>query len=169
MKTMLVEKSKYIQYLTENEELYKQENIEELRSSIIKYELDNEGCSFYDYLQDISLMMDNDDKVTDAVSLMTVHVSKGLEFDYVFIIGMNEDIFPSKQSTHTQDGIQEERRIAYVAMTRAKKQLYFSSHGGTNFMYNTMNRPSRFIQEVPSSMYDRAKQVARVVNKTQDD
>ncbi len=165
----VLSKSKYIEYLYENEEQYKEENIEELRSSIIKYEIDNPGCSFYDYLQDISLMMDNDDKFSDAVSLMTIHVSKGLEFDYVFIIGMNEEIFPSRQATHTQDGLQEERRIAYVAMTRAKKQLYFSSHGGTNFMYNTMNRPSRFIQEVPSSLYDRAKQLARAVNKTNDD
>ncbi len=165
----VLSKSKYIEFLYENEEQYKEENINELRSSIIKYEIDNPGCSFYDYLQDISLMIDNDEKFNDAISLMTVHVSKGLEFDHVFVIGMNEDIFPSKQSTHTQEGLQEERRIAYVAMTRAKKQLYFSSHGGTNFMYNTINRPSRFIQEVPSTLYDKAKQLARAVNKTDDE
>lgn len=165
----IIEKTKYIDYLKANEEDYKIQNIEELRASILKYENEHPTCSFVDYLQDISLMTDNDDKYENAISLMTVHVSKGLEFDNVFIIGMNEDIFPSKQSIKTLDGIDEERRIAYVAMTRAKNNLYMCSHGGVNYMYNTFNKPSRFISEISSSLYTKIMPKIKSINKSFND
>lgn len=147
-------KTKYIEYLKSIEELTKIDNISELGNSIRQYENENPNNSFSDYLQEISLYTDHNDNNTSAVSLMTVHISKGLEFDNVFIIGLNEELFPSKLSLINNDAIEEERRTAYVAITRAKKNLYISSYSGINMINNSVNRKSRFIEEIGSNNFE---------------
>ncbi|MDE5553498.1 MAG: ATP-binding domain-containing protein, partial [Malacoplasma sp.] len=108
-----------------------------------------------EYLQEISLYTSSDDELkytNNAVNLMTVHLSKGLEFKNVFIIEFNEGVFPSKKSIE-QNWIDEERRIAYVAMTRAKENLFILSSDGVSFFSNdkVAKVPSRFFEEIKSS------------------
>ena len=128
------------------------ENIEELKSTMINYSQNAENPSLSGFLEEIALYTDIDsmDPNADAVMLMTVHSAKGLEFPNVFIIGMEENIFPSSRSLDTEADVEEERRLAYVAITRAKRNLFITHakqrmlYGSTNF-----NRPSRFITELP--------------------
>lgn len=161
-------KTDYYQYLKENEEEYRIENIKELIHSINDYEKTSKNPSFINYLQDVSLLSEQDDKETDAITLMTIHIAKGLEFDYVFIIGLNEDIFPTHQAI-ISNNIDEERRIAYVALTRAKKQLYLSSYDGINQMYNHQNIKSRFIDEISKNFYVQDFVKIKSLNKNLDD
>ncbi len=132
------------------------ENVKELSSSILQYELENEEPTLSGFLEEVALVSDldsmNDD--SDAVVLMTVHSAKGLEFDKVFLIGCEEGIFPSNQSIFSGNAeIEEERRLAYVAITRAKKQLYVTN-AYTRMLYGSTNRnlPSRFLKEIPESL-----------------
>lgn len=128
------------------------ENIEELKSTMVNYSENAEEPSLSGFLEEIALYTDVDsmDPNDDAVTLMTVHAAKGLEFPNVFVIGLEENIFPSSRSVDFQDDLEEERRLAYVAITRAKKNLFLSCasqrmlFGSTSF-----NRPSRFIDELP--------------------
>lgn len=103
-----------------------------------------------DFLIEIALQSDQD-TIEDGnqVSLMTGHVSKGLEFPYVFVTGLNENIFPTSHavSTYSSEAIEEERRLAYVCMTRAQKRLFLSSFGGNDFIHGGSYRPSRFLTE----------------------
>ena len=100
-------------------------NIEELLNSIIESEKQNPGISLSEYLDMISLTTttDNLEETENFVKLMTVHSSKGLEFDYVYLAGMEDGLFPSCNFETTEDEIEEERRLCYVAVTRAKKEL----------------------------------------------
>ena len=120
-------------------------NLAELKQSIFYYENDaGEETSLADYLQNISLLtsMDKEEK-KEAVKLMTIHTAKGLEFPYVFVCGMNEGIFPSKH-VDSKEALEEERRLAYVAYTRAENALFLSDAEGTNFD-GSYRYPSRFI------------------------
>ena len=101
------------------------------------------------------------DTTTDAVNLMTIHSAKGLEFDTVFIVGAEEGIFPSKRSMDTVEDLEEERRLAYVAITRAKRKLYIS-HAVRRMMYGstTMNTISRFVKEIPAEYVERIDSTA---------
>lgn len=137
----------------------KLENIQELFKSIDTWESKNPGSSLEDYLEEISLMNISSDAEEDAinyVTLMTIHASKGLEFKNVFILGLNEDIFPSARISQVDDEdsrktkMEEERRLAYVAITRAKEKLFISGARGTNFIADVINQkyPSRFISEM---------------------
>lgn len=156
---IMLEKTEYIEYLKLNEQESKIVNIDELKQSIQKYTLDHPDNNLSDFLQEVSLYSSNDDTTDkDAINLMTIHIAKGLEFKHVFIIGLNEDIFPSKKALFDGDnGLQEERRIAYVAITRAKEQLFLSSFGGYNYISNDQNKKSRFIDEISSKFYEYAK------------
>lgn len=128
------------------------ENIQELKSGMIKFCEENEEHSLSDYLENIALITDLDsyDQSEDRVTLMTMHGAKGLEFDNVFIVGAEENIFPSYRSQLDMSEIEEERRLAYVAITRARKKL-FISHARQRLLYgNTQrNRVSRFVEEIP--------------------
>lgn len=165
----ILDKTQYLEYLKEIEEFDKIINVEELKNSITQYEIENPKNTFSDYLQEVSLYTTLDENAKNAVSLMTIHVSKGLEFSYVFIIGLNEDIFPSKQSLGNAESVEEERRVAYVAITRAKQHLFLSSYGGINFMYNSPNLPSRFIEEISSRFYEKEVSSFVKVNPTKDE
>jgi len=109
------------------------------------------------FLEEVALISDIDSIETteDAVTLMTLHSSKGLEFDVVFIAGMEENIFPSSRSIDDPDSLEEERRLCYVGITRAKKTLYMVySKTRTIFGSHMMNVPSRFLKEIPEELID---------------
>nr|MCU0404645.1 ATP-binding domain-containing protein [Chitinophagaceae bacterium] len=110
------------------------------------------------YLQNISLLTDADEKDEDAdvVKLMTVHSAKGLEFPCVFVGGMEETLFPSGMSINTREELEEERRLFYVAVTRAKKKLWLT-HAQSRYRFGqlTNNEPSRFLEEIPATYLDR--------------
>lgn len=129
------------------------ENINELMTNIRQYEEDNgEDASLSGFLEDIALLsdIDNYDAESDSVVLMTLHSAKGLEFPVVFIPGAEDGIFPGMQSIMNPTELQEERRLAYVGITRAKEKLYIV-HANERMLYGSTshNKLSRFINEIP--------------------
>ena len=128
------------------------DNLAELKQSVHDYEIScGEECTLEDYLAHVALFTnaDAEDK-QDKVKLMTIHTAKGLEFPYVFLCAMNEGIFPSKR-TSTLPGMEEERRLAFVAMTRAREGLYLSGAEGWNFD-GSPRYPSRFLLEIDPAL-----------------
>ncbi len=127
-------------------------NVRELFNNIVQYEKDAEDPSLLGYLEDTALIsaIDNLDENEAAVTLMTMHCAKGLEFDIVFLPGFEEGIFPSPQSVYEEGGLEEERRLCYVALTRARKRLYIISVSSRMIYGNPRpSYPSRFIKEIP--------------------
>jgi DNA helicase-2/ATP-dependent DNA helicase PcrA len=111
------------------------------------------------YLQQITLLTDADDKDenADTVKLMTIHAAKGLEFTCVFAAGLEEMLFPNAMSINTRDELEEERRLFYVVITRAKKKLWIT-YANTRYKFGSVvqNEPSRFIEELPEQYLDRS-------------
>lgn len=158
--------TKYFDYLQEEPETYEDRvnNIKELSSMFIKYEEESEDANLSEFLEDVALISDIDsyNEDEDAVVLMTLHSAKGLEFPIVFIPGMEEGIFPGNQSMFSEEDLEEERRLAYVGITRAKKKLYLiSSQQRMLYGQTSRNMPSRFLREIPSSVIDDQSVVAR--------
>lgn len=135
------------------------ENIEELRSNIIKFEEDNEEeATLSAFLEEISLLsdIDNYDSQSDSTVMMTMHSAKGLEFPVVFIAGMEEGIFPSIATMMNPDEMNEERRLAYVGITRAKEKLYLTkTKSRMLFGSTTHNKVSRFVEEIPENIIEK--------------
>lgn len=138
------------------------ENIEELLNSIKEYSDANRNGSVVvtldKYLENVSLLTDADnekDEDKDKVSLMTIHSSKGLEFDYVFVVGVEEDLFPSKMVLTSPQDIEEERRLFYVALTRAGKEAAIS-YAKHRYKWGTPTicSPSRFIKDIDETFLD---------------
>lgn len=133
------------------------ENLEQLYSAVREYEDNTDEPSLSGFLEEVALMadIDNYDKDADAVTLMTIHSAKGLEFPVVFLPGMEEGIFPGQQSLGLPSEIEEERRLAYVAITRAK-QILIITHAKERLLYNmTQRNPlSRFVREIDESYLD---------------
>lgn len=135
----------------------KLEHINELKSNIMEYMEANEALSLQDFLEEMSLYTDADQATEeeDAVALMTMHAAKGLEFPVVFLAGMEEGLFPSMRSSQSEDDLEEERRLCYVAVTRAKEELFLTCvkqrmlYGRTQYM-----APSRFTKELPELLVD---------------
>ncbi len=131
------------------------ENIDELVGAVHEFVQKNPGASLGDYLENIALVTDLDSREDNGgyVTLMTMHSAKGLEFPYVFIAGMEEGVFPSGRSASTPERLEEERRLCYVAITRAMRKLYLS-HARRRTIYNTpnYNPPSRFLEEIPKRL-----------------
>ncbi|MDD6032867.1 MAG: 3'-5' exonuclease [Oscillospiraceae bacterium] len=129
------------------------ENIGELKSTMVKYEQQNPEGSLEGFLEEIALYTDLDDmnQQEDCVLLMTMHSSKGLEFPVVFLPGMEDGIFPSVRCIYDPVELEEERRLCYVGITRAKKRLYLS-HAAERMVFGTTNRNrlSRFVSEIPA-------------------
>ena len=162
----VLEKTKYLDFLHEDIEPYddRVNNIKELSSMFIKYEEESEDANLSEFLEDVALISDIDsyNEDEDAVVLMTLHSAKGLEFPVVFIPGMEEGIFPGNQSMFSEEDLEEERRLAYVGITRAKKKLYLiSSQQRMLYGQTSRNMPSRFLREIPSSVIDDQSVVAR--------
>ena len=159
---LLLEKTNYSQYLRETEEETAQDridNINELLSNLRQYEQDNgEEATLSGFLEEISLMtdVDNLDESVDAVVMMTMHSAKGLEFPCVFLPGFEEGIFPGMQAIYNPPEIEEERRLAYVAITRAKEELTIVN-AETRMIFGSTNRnkSSRFCMEIPEELVDR--------------
>ena len=142
------------------ESIARLENLEEFKSITMNFESRYGIISLEDFLNEISLVSDieeaKDNK--DVVTMMTVHAAKGLEFDYVFLIGMEENLFPHSRSIESNDELEEERRLCYVAVTRAKKKLYITSCN-TRMLYglDNHNPKSRFINEISDDYLDDIK------------
>ena len=134
------------------------ENIEELRSNIVNFEKEYEdNADLTTFLEEISLQtdIDNYDADSDTVVMMTLHSAKGLEFPVVFIPGMEEGIFPSNMTIMNPEEMDEERRLAYVGITRAKEKLYLLRAQDRMLFGSTQhNRPSRFTKEIPEELVD---------------
>ncbi len=134
------------------------ENIEELRSNIVKFEEDyDEEATLSAFLEEISLLsdIDNYDTESDTTVMMTLHSAKGLEFPVVFIAGMEEGIFPSMATIMNPDELNEERRLAYVGITRAKEKLYLTkAQDRMLFGSTTHNKGSRFVEEIPDNLVE---------------
>ena len=132
------------------------ENIEELRSNLIKFEEEyEEEATLSAFLEEISLLsdIDNYDSQSDSAVMMTMHSAKGLEFPVVFIAGMEEGIFPSMAAMMNPEELNEERRLAYVGITRAKERLYLTrAKDRMLFGSTTHNPPSRFTDEIPGEL-----------------
>ncbi len=133
------------------------ENVKELISAVMQYETNAEEPSVQGYLQDVALITDIDsyNADSDLCVMMTIHAAKGMEFKNVFLVGFEESIFPSSRSTFSTADIEEERRLAYVAITRAKEQLYMT-HTSLRMLFGatTRNAPSRFLEETPKQYCD---------------
>ena len=151
----LLEKTGYVRMLEEKnttEDTARAENVRELRTSILTYQKESGDQTLEGYLANVALYtdMDNYDPDADAVILMTIHSAKGLEFPVVFLVGMEETIFPGIRAIGEQEEMEEERRLCYVAITRAKERLILSSaHQRMLFGRTTANRVSRFVSEIP--------------------
>lgn len=135
------------------------ENIDEFLSVTMEFEKNNEDKSLVSFLTDLALiadidsMNDEDEDQSDAVILMTMHSAKGLEFPIVFIVGMEEGVFPHSRAFLDNEELEEERRLAYVGITRAEQQLYLScAQMRTLFGRTTANQPSRFLDEIPEEL-----------------
>lgn len=154
------------------EEADRLNNVQELISSAVDYEKEKgEFATLRNYLEEVALISDIDDydDSNNAVTLMTIHSAKGLEFPIVFIPGLEEGIFPSTQTLQFESEVEEERRLAYVAITRAKEKLY-CIHTRERLMYGRTqyNPVSRFIKELPKkcvTMEDLSQGIARETSR----
>ncbi|MBO5754872.1 MAG: ATP-binding domain-containing protein [Clostridia bacterium] len=139
------------------EEQERVENVEEFISGVIEYEKNTEEPSLVGFLEENALVADVDkyDEEADAVVMMTIHSAKGLEFPVVFLPGMEETVFPTSQCVNSfdQEDMEEERRLAYVAITRAKDAL-FMTYTRERMLYGRTgsNLPSRFLQDIPQKL-----------------
>lgn len=155
----VLDKTNYFDYLDEDPESAedRKNNINELSSMFIKYQEEDADFELSDFLEDVALVADIDsyNEDDDAVVLMTLHSAKGLEFPIVFIPGMEESVFPGNQSVYNEEDLEEERRLAYVGITRAKEKLYLLN-ARRRMLYGTTNRnqASRFLREIPLSVTD---------------
>ena len=136
---------------------FRLENIEEVKTSILTYQNEAEAASLGGFLEEISLYTDVDkyEPDQDTVMLMTVHSAKGLEFRNVFLVGMEQGVFPGNRSLSTPQDLEEERRLAYVALTRAKEKLTLTTAASRMLFGMTMrNPPSQFLEEIDKSLLE---------------
>lgn len=155
----LLEKIGYLDYVQENYDNYETrlENIDEFKNSILELENIVGDLRLNEYLENISLVSATDDleESNDYVKLMTIHNSKGLEFPIVFIVGFENEIFPGNKALNDDNELEEERRLCYVAITRAEKKLYLS-YSHLRFIYGVdkLMTKSIFLKEIPTKLYE---------------
>ena len=154
----LIERTGYVRALEESKTEENQtriENIRELEGAVSEFAKLNPEGTLTDFLENVALItdVDNLNETSGAVTLMTLHSAKGLEFDAVFLVGMEEGVFPLSRALFDETALEEERRLAYVGITRAKKKLYLS-HAHTRMLYNarSANQLSRFVSEIPQRL-----------------
>lgn len=168
--TEIIDKVKYKEHLSLDKETYEDRlaNIMELQSNLVRYSEENPDGDLTGYLEEVALYTDLDtmSEESDAVIMMTLHSAKGLEFPVVFIAGVEEGIFPSSQSTYYPSELEEERRLAYVGITRAKDKLHLiNAKSRTQYGQTIYCLPSRFINEIPTEFTEERKD-ASAVEKT---
>ncbi len=151
----VLKETDYVRWLDDGTEeaLSRIENIKELKSVASIF------VDLGEFLESVSLVEDTDrprgSSESNCVTLMTVHSSKGLEFPIVFIIGMEEGLFPHSNSLGSEDELEEERRLCYVAMTRAKEKIYMTNARSRLYFGNIQqNLPSRFLSEIPEELME---------------
>ncbi len=153
----LLEQTGYLVLLAADKqtEQERKDNLAELMTNIIRYYENNDEATLNGFLEEVSLLtdIDNYNEENEAAVMMTLHAAKGLEFPCVFLAGVEEGLFPSNQVLYFPDELEEERRLAYVGITRAKEKLYITNaqsrmvYGSTSF-----TKPSRFIDEIPKEL-----------------
>lgn len=153
----LMKESGYIEGLAQDKETYEDRlsNLTELSTNLLKYSQENEDGDLAGFLEEVSLMsdIDNYNAETDTVVMMTYHSAKGLEFPVAFMTGMEQGVFPGIQSIYNPKEIEEERRLAYVGITRAKEKLYMTNvKARMIYGTTTRNRPSIFVTEIPMNL-----------------
>ena len=132
-------------------------NVMELLANLLHYMEDNDDATLTGFLEEVALMtdIDNYNSESDSAVMMTLHSAKGLEFPVVFIVGMEEGLFPGNQVMYDESEVEEERRLCYVGITRAKEKLYITNARSRMIFGNTsFTRPSRFIGEIPPELTD---------------
>lgn len=165
-----IEESGYLGFLKDDEETYddRKSNLDALITKALEWEENTENPSLSGFLEELSLKSSLDDVENDRdrVNLMTIHNGKGLEFSVVFLVGLEEDLFPHANSRGSRDALEEERRLCYVGMTRAKQYLYLSE---TKFRYlwgvSRDQRTSRFIKEIPIQYIEKIKKTFSAYEK----
>lgn len=151
----VLERTGYVRALEEKntaEDTARIENVQELKTNIINYCKESENGTLAGFLDEVALYtdIDNYDKDADCVTMMTMHAAKGLEFPTVFVVGCEEGIFPGLRAIGEPDEMEEERRLCYVALTRAKRKLFITcARQRMLFGRTTANRVSRFVEEIP--------------------
>ncbi len=154
----VMDKSGYLKDLEKDQDedsISRAENIKELLSATLEFEEKNPEAALEDFLASLSLMSDIDsvDEDRDSIIMMTLHSAKGLEYPVVFMSGMEEGVFPSQRSYYEEKQMEEERRLMYVGITRAKKKLYLTSAFERTMFGNTSyNITSQFIKEIPKEL-----------------
>ncbi|HHT9138116.1 MAG TPA: ATP-dependent helicase [Candidatus Wunengus sp. YC60] len=163
----VIEETKYIEFLRESDEKESKDriaNVEELVNAAHEYDENYYEGSLQGFLEEVALVSDADELEgdVDAVTLMTLHTAKGLEFPVVFITGMEEGLLPHSESRDSDEEIEEERRLCYVGITRAMKEL-FLSHARRRTRYGQMNPciASRFLDEIPEEIVDKIDRANR--------
>jgi DNA helicase-2/ATP-dependent DNA helicase PcrA len=154
----VLERTGYLEELekgNDEESFARADNIKELISATMEFEEKNESASLSDFLEQMALMsdIDNVEEEKNAIIMMTFHSAKGLEYPYIFMSGMEEGIFPSQRSYFEEKQMEEERRLMYVGITRAKERLYLTSaFERTLFGNTTYNTTSQFVKEIPKEL-----------------
>lgn len=157
---IVIQETGYVQSLSADPTTMEErcQNLDELYANIVRYEEENgENATLEGFLEEVALLtdIDNYNADSDTVTLMTMHAAKGLEFPCVFIVGMENGIFPGMQSMINEADMEEERRLAYVGITRAKDRLYLLN-AASRMLYGktTSNPPSQFIREIPTKLIE---------------
>jgi len=164
-----IHRTGYLQILRADEETYqdRKANIDELVGKAAEWEEGREEVSLLDFLEELSLRGSGDEETNGqpSIRLMTLHNGKGLEFEMVFLVGMEEGLFPHANSRASDEQLEEERRLCYVGMTRAKRTL-FLTNAQSRFLWGSvqMMRPSRFLKEIPPK-YTRPYQAKRAAHR----
>lgn len=170
----LIEKISYFDHLKDEYDNYetREENIDEFRNSILELEKVVGDLRLNEYLENVSLVSATDDleENSDYIKLMTVHNSKGLEFPNVFLVGFENEIFPGLRAANDDNELEEERRLCYVALTRAEKMLYLS-YSTVRFLYgqDKIMSPSLFLKEIPEDLLDIEEKKERLYFADEDD
>ncbi len=152
-------KTGYMSFLESDKETAdeRKQNVMELLNNLLKYMEENDEGTLSGFLEEVALMtdIDNYNEDNESVVMMTLHSAKGLEFPVVFIVGMEEGLFPGNQVMYDPTELEEERRLCYVGITRAKEQLYITNARQRMIYGNTtLSRPSRFLGEIPEDLKD---------------
>lgn len=170
----VLDKTGYMAYLKSmgEEGTSRIENVDELHSTIASYVNEAEEPTLSGFLEEVALYTeaDRDSGLDDKVTLMTIHSAKGLEYDNIYVVGMEEGIFPGFRSMDSLEELEEERRLAYVAITRAKKHLYISS-AAQRMLYGQTQRnlTSRFIKEIGSGFIEKHDNTIALKKKDKSD
>ncbi len=153
----VITKTGYMDFLDQDRETAedRKQNVMELLANLVRYMEENEDGTLTGFLEEVALMTDIDNYNADAecVVMMTLHSAKGLEFPVVFIVGVEEGLFPGNQVIYDPTELEEERRLCYVGITRAKEKLYLTNaHSRMLYGNTSITRPSRFINEIPDEL-----------------